>query len=148
MPCGVILGFDYGALRIGVAAGNTVTGSAAPLAILDGSTNAAKWQGVAGLVEQWEPSALVVGVPRHPDGAPHALTARAMKFARQLEGRVRLPVYVVDERYSSAVIGDAGGGPIDDAAAAVILQQWFDEGCPERKPGTDLTAAAAWTEQI
>jgi putative Holliday junction resolvase len=82
-----------------------------------------RWRRIGELIAAWQPARLVVGVPRHPDGTPHELTVRCERFARQLEGRWRLPVARVDERYSSAVTADGR----DDEAAAVILQQWFDE---------------------
>ena len=133
MASGIVLGFDFGLVHIGVSLGNGVTKSARPLSILDGRTNKAKWTGVGALIEQWQPELCVVGLPRHPDGTAHELTVRALRFARQLEGRFNVPVNVVDERYSSVVVEDAhADGNIDDAAAAVILQQWFDEGEPVR----------------
>ena len=70
--------------------------------------------------------ALVVGIPRHPDGTAHEMTERCERFARQLEGRFHLPVYRVDERYSSAVV-DSDADFIDDEAACIILQHFFDE---------------------
>ena len=82
-----------------------------------------RWQMISALIAEWQPAALVVGIPRHPDGTAHELTARCEKFARQLQGRTGLPVGSADERYSSAVVE----GGRDDEAAAVILQQWFDE---------------------
>jgi len=126
---GIVLGFDFGLARIGVALGNSLTFGARPLAILDARTQAAKWQGIEQMIVQWKPTVLVVGVPRHPDGTEHVVSAQARRFARQLAGRTRLPVYTVDERYSSVVL-EQGRKKIDDASAAVILQQWFDEGCP------------------
>jgi putative Holliday junction resolvase len=122
MTDGVVLAFDFGARRIGVAIGNGITREARPLAIVD-APGETRWPRIAALVNEWQPARLVVGVPRHPDGTPHEMTARCEKFARQLHGRHRLPVDTVDERYSSAVV--AGGR--DDEAAAVILQQWFHE---------------------
>jgi putative Holliday junction resolvase len=118
----VLLGFDFGARRIGVAIGNDISGAARPLAIVPAEGEAC-WTRIAALIEEWQPAALVVGIPRHPDGAAHELTVRCEKFARQLEGRFRLPVVRVDERYSSAVVE----GGRDDAAAAVILQQYLSE---------------------
>jgi putative holliday junction resolvase len=117
-----VLGFDFGARRIGVAVGNSVTRRAQPLAVIadEGET---RWRRIAELIGSWQPAQLVVGVARHPDGAPHEMTARCERFARQLAGRFRLPVACVDERYSSVVTRDGR----DDEAAAVILQQWFDE---------------------
>lgn len=120
----VVLAFDYGTRRIGVAIANTVTRSARPLATVD-AAGAARWERIAQHIAEWAPAQLVVGIPRHPDGAAHEVTARAEKFARQLEGRFRLPVARVDERYSSTVV--AGADDVDAAAAAIILQQWFAE---------------------
>lgn len=125
---GVTLAFDFGLRRIGVAIGNGVTRRARPLAVIE-AAGEARWAPIAALVEQWQPVRFVVGVPRHPDGATHEMTASCEKFARRLHGRFQLPVARVDERYSSAVV--AGGR--DDDAAAVILQQWFDEN--EEKTG-------------
>lgn len=119
---GVVLAFDFGARRIGVAIGNDITREARPLAIIE-AQGELRWTRIAALLAEWQPSRLVVGIPRHPDGNPHEMTARCEKFARQLHGRHRLPVATVDERYSSAVVE----GGRDDAAAAVILQQWFNE---------------------
>jgi len=118
----IVLGFDFGARRIGVAIGNTLTREARPLAIVE-AAGEARWQRIAALAAAWQPARLVVGIPRHPDGTAHEMTARCEKFARQLEGRLRRPVARVDERYSSAVVG----GGRDDQAAAVILQQWLHE---------------------
>ncbi|MCX8114526.1 MAG: Holliday junction resolvase RuvX [Burkholderiaceae bacterium] len=118
----VVLAFDFGARRIGVAIGNTLTRQARPLAIVDAEGDA-RWARIAALIAEWQPARLVVGIPRHPDGAAHEMTVRCERFARQLEGRYRLPVERVDERYSSAVVE----GGRDDEAAAVILQQYLDE---------------------
>ena len=122
MTDGVVLGFDFGARRIGVAIGNGITRQARPLAVIDAQGDR-RWQMISALIAEWQPAALVVGIPRHPDGTAHELTARCEKFARQLHGRSGLPVGSADERYSSAVVE----GGRDDEAAAVILQQWFDE---------------------
>ncbi|MGE5338797.1 MAG: Holliday junction resolvase RuvX [Gemmatimonadota bacterium] len=122
MTDAVVLAFDFGARRIGVAIGNTVTREARPLTVID-ALGDARWARIGALIDEWQPARLVVGIPRHPDGAAHEMTARCERFARQLEGRYHRPVALVDERYSSAVV--AGGA--DDAAASVILQQWLDE---------------------
>jgi putative holliday junction resolvase len=118
------LAFDYGTRRVGVAIGSQHTGGARPLCSI-GAAPTSLWPAIGRLVEQWSPSVLVVGVPRHPDGAAHRMTVRCERFARQLQGRIGLPVECVDERYSSAVVGQARAR--DQDAAAVILQQWFDE---------------------
>ena len=78
-------------------------------------------------MREWQPDALVVGVPFHPDGAPHANTQRAQRFARRLQGRTGLPVHEVDERYSTVAAQADGAHDLDAAAAAVILQQFLDQ---------------------
>ena len=123
---GIVLGFDFGTRRIGVAIGNRLTSQARPLTTVDAADNEARWKSLSALIDQWEPAELAVGIPRYPDGTPHAMTARCERFARQLEGRYRLPVARIDERYSSAVVEDEAD--VDAAAAAVILQQWLDGG--------------------
>jgi putative Holliday junction resolvase len=122
---GVALGFDFGTRRIGVAVGGAQGAVARPLRVIAADGKRC-WDAIASLIEQWQPSVLVVGIARHPDGKPHAMTARCERFARQLQGRFGLAVARVDERYSSAVVG--GSGARDDHAAAVILQQWLHEG--------------------
>ncbi len=121
----IVLAFDFGARRIGVATGNSVTREARPLTTVNAVEVASRWDAVAALVGEWDPAQLVVGIPRQPDGTPHDMTARCERFARQLEGRFRRPVARVDERYTSAV--SAAAQDVDAAAAALILQQWFDE---------------------
>ena len=134
----VVLGFDFGEVRIGVAVGNGVTRSSNALTIVDGRTKK-KWDDIAALIREWQPALLVVGEPRHLDGRPHEVTAMANRFARRLAGRFNLPVYMADERYTSveAERRVAPGSNLDAEAAAVILEQWFMEGCPQRQPSTD-----------
>jgi putative holliday junction resolvase len=121
-----VLGFDFGVKRIGVAIGNTMIRQAQPLQVIAAVDNATRFDAIGALIAQWTPSRIVVGLPRHPDGAPHEMTARCQRFANQLHGRFGLPVELVDERYSSAVITAKRGEVIDDRAAAIILQQYFD----------------------
>lgn len=125
-----ILGFDFGIKRIGVAIGNSVLRQATPLAVISSVGNDARFGEIAELIRQWEPTLFVVGLPSHPDGTAHDMTARCRKFANQLNGRFNLPVVLVDERYSSAVISAKRGEVIDDRAASIILQQYFDEYVP------------------
>ena len=117
------LAFDFGTRRIGVASGNSVTQSATPLhAIVNNGS--ASFDAIEALIKAWQPHGLVVGVPRHPDGQPHAMTQKAERFARQLQGRFGLPVTLVDERYSSVEAQAQGGHEnLDAQSAAVILEQ-------------------------
>lgn len=137
-PAHVLLAFDFGEKRIGVATGNTLTGAAQPLGTVAETTTDGRFARIGALIREWQPARLVVGRPLHPDGAAHEVTARAERFARQLEGRFGLPVSLVDERYSSVAAqarlraqgrgarGWAAQG--DDAmAAAIILEQYLSE---------------------
>ncbi|MDN4057924.1 Holliday junction resolvase RuvX [Massilia sp. YIM B02769] len=123
----IVFGFDFGVKRIGIAMGNTLTGQAQPLSIVDAVDNATRFKLIGALIDEWRPARLVVGEPRHPDGAEHDMTLRARRFANQLNGRFNLPVELVDERYSSVVIPAKRGERIDAKAAAIILQQYFDD---------------------
>ena len=142
-----ILAFDYGARRIGVAVGNTITRTARPLLTVSEAVITRRFAQIGALLGQWHPDSLVVGRPMHPDGTPHEVTAAAERFARQLNGRFGLPVELVDERYSTVAArgrrrdDEAAGMPSalalgtasrdaaaddDAAAAAVILEQYLD----------------------
>lgn len=128
-----LLGFDYGRKRIGVALGQSVTRTASPLDTLAASDGQPDWQAVRQLIETWQPSALIVGLPLALDGSEQDITAEARKFARRLEGRFRLPVHLVDERLTSReaehIIQVQKGKDNDDVdriAAQIILQTWID----------------------
>ncbi len=120
------LAFDFGTRRIGVATGNTLTRSARPLrSVVAGATP--PFEAIAALIAEWRPDALVVGVPRHPDGAPHANTRRARRFAADLRLRHGLPVHEVDERYTTTEARAANAPDLDAAAAAIILEQYLGQ---------------------
>jgi putative Holliday junction resolvase len=123
-----LLAFDFGTRRTGVAVGNTLLRQAQPLATLRAEGNALFTQAEP-LIRAWQPAALVVGIPLHPDGAAHDNTRRAERFARRLAGRFGLPVHRVVERYSTteARAGGARGDATDAAAAALLLDQFFRE---------------------
>ena len=119
------LAFDFGERRIGVASGNSLTRSARPLRTI-AAPGDARWAAIAALIAEWQPDALVIGVPFHPDGAPHENTERARRFARQLAGRFRLPVHEVDERYTTTEAATQGARDLDAASAAIILEQFLN----------------------
>lgn len=119
-----LLAFDFGTQRVGTATGNTLLRQAEPLGTVT-QQGEARMSTIARLIEQWQPDALVVGVPLHPDGAPHENTHKAKRFARQLHGRFGLPVHEVDERYTTTEAKAQGARDVDAAAAAIILQQFF-----------------------
>lgn len=122
------LAFDFGTKRVGVAVGNTLTGDARALKTVAAEGDA-RFAALATLVAEWQPAALVVGIPFHPDGAAHDNTRRAQRFARQLHGRFHLPVHEVDERYSTteALSDGADAADADAASAAIILNQFLRE---------------------
>lgn len=118
------LAFDVGSQRTGVAYASRLLGQAQPQGSVHAVGNA-RWPLIARHVDRWQPHALVVGVPFHPDGALHDNTLMAQKFARQLRGRFGLPVFEVDERYSTTEAKHLGGQDIDAASACVILNQFL-----------------------
>jgi putative Holliday junction resolvase len=134
-PDGTVLAFDFGEKRIGIAVGETSIESARALALIDAEDNASRFGAITKLIDEWRPAVLVVGLPLHPDGEPHELTRLARRFAQRLEGRFRLPVALVDERYSSAsarsalreqgLRGERLARALDAAAAAEILRTYY-----------------------
>ncbi len=132
-----VLGFDFGTTRIGVAIGQTITGTAQPLAPIKAKEGIPNWDEIARVVEEWQPDAFVVGLPLDMDGAENEMCQRARKFAKRLHGRFNLPYYMVDERLSSyeakgQVIARGGHrnfkeNSVDGLAAQMILETWFAE---------------------
>lgn len=118
------LAFDFGQKRTGVAYASRLLGQAQPQGTVNASGEA-RWPLIAGHIERWQPDAFVVGVPYHPDGAAHENTALAKKFARQLHGRFALPVFEVDERYSTTEAKSGAAADVDAASACVILDQFL-----------------------
>ena len=119
------LAFDFGPRRTGVAIGSRLRGAAQPERSIATQDGTERLQQVAQRIRAWQPDALVVGVPTHPDGAVHENTRRAQRFARQLQGRFGLPVFTVDERYSTAEARQAGASDLDAEAACIILEQFL-----------------------
>ncbi len=118
------LAFDFGSRRIGVANGNSLTRTAAPLGTI-AAQGEARFDAIARLIGEWQPAALVVGVPFHPDGATHLNTERARRFGRQLRARFGLVVHEVDERYTTTEARARGAADLDARAAAIILEQFL-----------------------
>jgi putative Holliday junction resolvase len=118
------LAFDFGLKRTGVASGNRLTRTATPQTSIT-ALGDARFAPIAVRIQEWQPDALVVGVPFHPDGAPHENTVRAQKFARQLRGRFGLEVFEVDERYSTTEAHSLGAQDADAASACIILEQFL-----------------------
>ena len=118
------LAFDFGLKRTGVAVGNRMLGTASPQTTIRAEGDA-RFAQAAERIAEWQPDALVIGVPYHPDGASHENTARALKFGRQLRGRFGLQVFEVDERYSTTEALAGGARDADAASACIILEQFL-----------------------
>ncbi len=128
-----VLGFDYGPRKIGIAVGQTLTGTATALQTLRAVRNKPDWDGISESIETWQPDALVVGLPYNMDDTEAAMASGARRFARQLEGRYRHKVYLIDERLTSLEARHVMPGRIkniedlDAVAAKLILETWLSE---------------------
>jgi putative Holliday junction resolvase len=135
MPNGVYLGFDFGYKRIGLAVGQRLTCSASPLSTLDAKLGVPDWNVLQKVINQWNPQALIVGIPTCIDDSELYTTSAARRFAKQLRKRFALPVHLVDERLSTVEargqLFELGGyrklkkTEIDGIAACIILEQWL-----------------------
>jgi len=136
-PSGTIIAFDYGLRRIGVAVGQTITGSASVLSVVPASDKP-DWNAITSIVNEWKPAAFVVGLPLSADGDETDMSEAARRFGRQLEGRYQKPVFFEDERLTSRgaeqrfVEARSRGGmkrkdaALKDAIAAqIILENWL-----------------------
>lgn len=130
------LGFDYGTQRIGVAFGQSLTGTAQAVCVLKARDGIPDWAQIEALIAEWKPNLFVVGIPYNIDGSESELMVRAIKFANRLNGRFHKPSYGMDERLSSAEAaeqvlelnrGAKKRAAIDDIAAQIILENWFSE---------------------
>ncbi|NLY13123.1 MAG: Holliday junction resolvase RuvX [Gammaproteobacteria bacterium] len=133
----LLLGFDFGTKQIGVAVGQMVTRQARELCNLKARDGIPNWEQIAELIKEWQPDALVVGLPLNMDGTPSDMCVRAEKFARRLNGRFNLPVHTHDERLTTFAAkgqrlsqGQQRGSyreqPVDALAAALLLQGWLE----------------------
>ncbi|MDM8562853.1 Holliday junction resolvase RuvX [Candidatus Marithioploca araucensis] len=132
-----IIGFDYGTRRIGIAIGQTLTATAHPLTIVSVKKKQINWAHITTIIQEWQPDALVVGLPKHADGSDNTITAAVRRFSWQLQGRYQLPVHTIDETLSSvAAVEKMLSSPflkkknrknLDAFAAQIILETWFTE---------------------
>ena len=130
-----VMAFDYGTRRVGVAVGNSVSKLGQALKMIAAPNSDAMFGEIEDLLKEWQPDRLIVGIPVHPDGAEHEMTAKARRFGNQLNGRFHLPIEWVDERYSSAVLEDDPRmqDNLDAHSAALILEQYFAESVSSSK---------------
>ncbi len=127
---GLIMAFDFGLRRIGVAIGQAITGTATPVAILPAKQGTPDWTAVTALIDEWEPALFVVGLPLNMNGTDSEMSLLALRFARRLEGRYRIPFEMADERLSTFEArhqDPASRSPVDNVAARLILESWFRE---------------------
>jgi putative holliday junction resolvase len=152
-----LMGFDYGSKRIGVAVGQRLTGTARPLAIVPVKDEQIGWTQITALVQEWQPEAMVVGLPKYADGSDNTITAAVRDFCQQLQERYQLPVHTIDETLSSVAAAEQMkeermrennlkgkpkgqrkkrlrssntfpvSPPLDAVAAQIILETWFTE---------------------
>ncbi len=128
-PVTIVLGFDYGTKRIGVAVGNSLTGSAQALDVIQNINPDQTHQKIKELINEWQPSCLVVGLPLHLDGAEHGMTKRSRSFGQQLGKQFGKPIHFIDERYSSVLLEQNSQyqEALDSHAAGLLLEQFFRE---------------------
>ena len=124
-----VMAFDYGTRRVGVAVGNTELRASQALKTIAAANIDALFFEIERVLQEWQPGQIVVGLPMHPDGAEHEMTAKAKRFGNQIHGRFNLPVTWVDERYTSAVLegNSQMNDNLDAHSAALILEQYFAE---------------------
>jgi putative Holliday junction resolvase len=140
-PPRIVLGFDFGLRRIGVACGDTVSRTASPLQTVASGPTGPRWETIGAMMRDWQPDLAVVGLPYNVDGSDSAMTGAARNFAAELKRRHSIEIALVDERYSSHEAGArlrsaresgmrrrrVGKADVDAAAACVILERWFTE---------------------
>ena len=133
----ILLAFDFGTKRIGVAIGQTITQSARPLDTVQAKDGEPNWSAIEKVIKKWLPDALVVGIPLNMDGTEQAITHVAREFAEALREHFAIPVHEIDERLTTKaareMLFESGGykalqgGQVDQVAAQLILQNWFAE---------------------
>ncbi|MDA0788984.1 MAG: Holliday junction resolvase RuvX [Proteobacteria bacterium] len=123
----LVMAFDYGMKKIGIAVGQHVTKTATPIAIIRASNGVPDWTRVEQLVGEWQPELFIVGLPLNMDGSESEMARRAARFARKLNGRFGIRVDTMDERLTTfeARQRSKQDGEVDDRAAAEILESWF-----------------------
>lgn len=132
-----VFAFDYGLKNIGLAYGQSITGTARELTALKARDGVPNWQQIAGIITEWQPLQLLVGLPLNMDDTETELCPRVRKFANRLHGRFGLPVALYDERLTTRMAkeeaaerghhGHYASAPVDSIAARLLLESWFRE---------------------
>ena len=130
----LLIGFDFGMKYIGVATGQTLTGTATPLTTIRAQDGIPDWSEIEKLIQDWQATALIIGIPLNMDGSQQTMTFRAKKFANRLHGKFKLPIHLVDERLTSWEAKERLNGKntleadldkLNSEAAAIIVEQWL-----------------------
>ena len=125
----IVMGFDFGTQKIGIAVGQLITATATPVSIIKAKNGIPDWEEIRKLIDEWLPTLLVIGLPLNMDGTTSEMSRLSEKFGRKLNGRFNLPFEMVDERLTSfeaRQIENERGKPIDDVAAKIILESFFE----------------------
>jgi len=127
-----LLGFDFGKQRIGVAVGQSITGTATALCTITARQGKPDWDRISALIDQWQPAELVVGLPLHDDGSDSDISKDVRRFVKQLHGRYQRPVHTMNERLSTHAAREymqesPGKQELDAVAAMIILQNWLEQ---------------------
>ena len=133
----IVMGFDFGSKKIGIAIGQTVTQTARPIDTIQNKNGVPNWDAVSKLIKKWQPDALIVGIPLNMDGTEQPITHAAREFSHQLKEKYRINIFEIDERLTTKDAREQlftkGGfkalqdGQVDRVAAQLILQNWFAE---------------------
>jgi putative Holliday junction resolvase len=136
MSSQTVLGFDFGTKSIGIAIGQSLTGSATPLQSIKAVDGIPKWEEIGLLIEEWKPDLVVVGLPLNMDGSEQEMTQRAKKFANRINGRFGVKIATQDERLTTADaktrLFEMGGykaltkGQVDAMSAVLIIESYFE----------------------
>lgn len=129
----LVMAFDFGLRKIGIAVGQPVTATASPLTVIKASDGIPDWKAIGHLIDEWQPILFVVGLPLNMDDSESEMSRLAEKFARRLHGRFNIPYEMMDERLTSFEAGSTSRDadkPLDHLAAKLILESYFRESCP------------------
>ncbi|WP_372871062.1 Holliday junction resolvase RuvX [Shewanella sp.] len=131
-----VMGFDFGTKSIGIAVGQSITGSANPLTSVKAQDGIPNWDDIGKLINEWKPDLLVIGLPLNMDGTEQEMTQRARKFANRLNGRFGVKIATQDERLTTADakarLFELGGfkaltkGQVDAVSAVLIVESYFE----------------------
>jgi putative Holliday junction resolvase len=130
-----VIGFDFGTSWTGIAVGQTLTAQASPLRAIKSFKSKPDWSAISGLIEEWKPQKLIVGLPTSDFPETKAMTDKASRFSRQLQGRYKIDTELIDESLTTreAYVNAIDSGirkskpEIDSLSAVLITETWLRE---------------------